>query len=128
MKKTCMLILYLLCALLCLTGCGQNAVDPDDPLLIRDFVIGDSRGEIRTVRENGETQYVIAITLPADMDFAHCAAYIALAPEAILSPDSPCLVADMGGQPILNLTWEDRDLIVEADGRSRAYLFEIGLQ
>ena len=127
MKKIYCIVLTVLCLLPCLAGCGKaNAVN-EEPL-IRNFVIGNSTAEIQTHTEDGETRYVIAITLPTDTDFKNCAANVELAPDAVLSMDSPCIVNELGGRPILNLTLEDRDLVVARGELSQTYSFQIGLE
>lgn len=80
MKKICCIVLAALCLLPCLAGCGKANAANEDPL-IRSFVIGNSTAEIQTHTEDGETHYVIAITLPTDTDFKSCAANVELAPE-----------------------------------------------
>ena len=106
MKKLCCAILAVLCILPCLAGCGKANAANEEPL-IRSFVIGNSAAEIQTHTENGETRYVIAITLPTDTDFKNCAANVELAPDASLSiDDSPCIVNELGGRLILNLALE----------------------
>lgn len=128
MKKLLCLLLALICAMLCLSGCGNGAASGDDPLLIRSFVIGSSVGEVETVRQDGETRYFIRIALPEDTDFKRCVANIELAQGAALDMSSPCIVDDLGGRPVLNLTLENRTLVVEYDGKSRSYEFKIDLQ
>lgn len=127
MKKICCVVLALLCVSPCLAGCGKaNAVN-EDPL-IRSFVIGNSTAEIQTHTEDGETHYVIAITLPTDTDFTRCAANVELAPDAVLDMNSPCIVNDLGGRPILNLTLPERDLVVTCGELSQTYSFQIELE
>lgn len=122
------MVLYsVLCILPCLAGCGKaNAVN-EDPL-IRSFVIGNSTAEIQTHTEDSETYYVIAITLPTDTDFTRCAANVELAPDAVLDMNSPCIVNDLGGRPILNLTLPERDLVVTCGEQSQTYSFQIELE
>ncbi|MGI6089770.1 MAG: hypothetical protein ACOYEL_00010 [Saccharofermentanales bacterium] len=146
MKRLCLTIAILLCALpLCACAgeksptvdtssatdaltYGETSLSSDDPLAITSFVIGESVGEARAVTENGETRYVIYITLPADTDFKRCIANIELAPGASVSLQSPCVVDDLGGRPVLNLTLDPRTLIVVNGDKERAYEFEIGLE
>lgn len=124
MRRTKTIFLALLCLLLMLAaGCGQNS----DPLAIREFIIGDSVGTVEQRGSGGDTEYVICITLPLDTDFQNCTANITLADGASVSGESPCLKADVGGRMVLDLTREPRDLIVENEGQTRAYLFDIGL-
>jgi len=127
MKKIYCIVLTVLCLLPCLAGCGKaNAVN-EEPL-IRNFVIGNSTAEIQTHAEDGETRYVIAITLPTDTDFKNCAANVELAPDAVLDMNSPCIVNELGGRPILNLTLAERDLVVTCGEQSQTYSFQVGLE
>lgn len=127
MKKICCIVLTVLCILPCLAGCGKVNAANEEPL-IRDFVIGNSTAEIQTHTEDGETRYVIAITLPTDTDFKNCAANVELAPDAVLSMDSPCIVNELGGRLILNLALEERDLVVTCGEQSQTYSFQVGLE
>lgn len=127
MKKICCIVLTVLCLLPCLAGCGKENAANEEPL-IRNFVIGNSTAEIQTHTEDGETRYVIAITLPTDTDFKNCAANVELAPDAVLSMDSPCIVNELGGRIILNLTLEDRNLVVTRGEQSQTYSFQVGLE
>ena len=128
MKKICCIVLAVLCILPCLAGCGKANAANEEPL-IRSFVIGNSAAEIQTHTENGETRYVIAITLPTDTDFKNCAANVELAPDAVLDiDDSPCIVNELGGRFILNLALEDRDLVVTRGEQSQTYSFQVGLE
>lgn len=128
MKKICCIVLTVLCLLPCLAGCGKENAANEEPL-IRNFVIGNSTAEIQTHTEDGETRYVIAITLPMDTDFKSCAANVELAPDAVLSiDDSPCIVNELGGRIILNLTLEDRNLVVTSGELSQTYSFQIELE
>ena len=127
MKKIYCIVLTVLCLLPCLAGCGKaNAVN-EEPL-IRNFVIGNSTAEIQTHTKDGETRYVIAITLPTDTDFKNCAANVELAPDAVLDMNSPCIVNELGGRPILNLTLAERDLVVTCGEQSQTYSFQVGLE
>ena len=128
MKKLCCAILAVLCILPCLAGCGKANAANEEPL-IRSFVIGNSTAEIQAHTEDGETHYVIAITLPTDTDFKNCAANVELAPDASLSiDDSPCIVNELGGRLILNLALENRDLVVTSGELSQTYSFQIELE
>ena len=127
MKKICCIVLAVLCVLPCLAGCGKVNAANEEPL-IRSFVIGNSTAEIQTHTEDSETYYVIAITLPTDTDFTRCAANVELAPDAALDMNSPCIVNDLGGRPILNLTLPERDLVVTCGEQSQTYSFQIELE
>lgn len=127
MKKICCIVLAMLCLLPCLAGCRKANAANEEPL-IRSFVIGNSTAEIQTRTEDGETRYVIAITLPTDTDFKNCAANVELAPDAVLDMDSPCIVNELGGRLILNLALENRDLVVTSGELSQTYSFQIELE
>lgn len=127
MKKICCVVLAVLCLLPCLAGCGKANTSNEEPL-VRSFVIGNSTAEIQTRTEDGETRYVIAITLPTDTDFKNCAANVELAPDAVLDMDSPCIVNELGGRLILNLALENRDLVVASGELSQTYSFQVGLE
>ena len=127
MKKICCAILAVLCILPCLAGCGKANTANEEPL-IRSFVIGNSTAEIQTRTTDDETRYVIVITLPTDTDFTQCVANVELATDAVLDMNSPCIVNDLGGRPILNLTLEDRELVVTRGEQSQTYSFQVGLE
>lgn len=123
MKRIVCLLIAALSVSLLLGGCGQNS----DPLAIREFIIGDSIGTVEQRGSGADAEYVICITLPLDTDFRNCAANITLADGASVSGESPCLRADVGGRMVLDLTLEQRDLIIENGSVSRSYGFEISL-
>ena len=123
MKRGARIIFLLLAVSLLLGGCGQNS----DPLAIREFIIGDSVGTVEQRGSGADAEYVICITLPLDTDFRNCMANITLADGASVSGESPCLKADVGGRMVLDLTLEQRDLIIENGLASRSYGFEIAL-
>lgn len=123
MKRIGRLMLLLLAVSLLLGGCGQSG----DPLAIREFIIGDSVGTVEKRGSGADAEYVICITLPLETDFQNCAANITLADGASVSGESPCLKADVGGRMVLDLTLEQRDLIIENGSSSRNYGFEIAL-
>ena len=123
MKRIARLMLLLLAASLLLGGCGQNS----DPLAIQEFIIGVSVGTVEQRGSGKDAEYVICITLPIETDFQNCTANITLADGASVNGDSPCLKADLGGRMVLDLTLEQRDLIIENGLSSRTYGFEIAL-
>ena len=123
MKRIVCLLIAALSVSLLLGGCGQNS----DPLAIREFIIGDSIGTVEQRGSGADAEYVICITLPLDTDFRNCAANITLADGASVSGESPCLRADVGGRMVLDLTLEQRDLIIANGSASRSYGFEISL-
>ena len=123
MKRIVCLLIAALSISLLLGGCGAQ----EDPLAIREFVIGNSTGTVEKRGSGKDAEYVICITLPLETDFQNCTANITLADGASVNGDSPCLKADLGGRMVLDLTLEDRDLIIENGSSSRSYGFEIGL-
>lgn len=123
MKRIAWLLMLVLSASLLLCGCGAQ----EDPLAIREFVIGNSAGTVEKRGSGKDAEYVICITLPLETDFQNCVANITLADGASINGDSPCLKADLGGRMVLDLTLEQRDLIIENGSSSRSYGFEIGL-
>lgn len=123
MKRIAWLLMLVLSASLLLCGCGAQ----EDPLAIHEFVIGNSAGAVEKRGSGKDAEYVICITLPLETDFQNCVANITLADGASINGDSPCLKADLGGRMVLDLTLEQRDLIIENGSSSRSYGFEIGL-
>lgn len=123
MKRIAWLLMLVLSASLLLCGCGAQ----EDPLAIHEFVIGNSAGTVEKRGSGKDAEYVICITLPMETDFQNCVANITLADGASINGDSPCLKADLGGRMVLDLTLEQRDLIIENGSSSRSYGFEIGL-
>lgn len=123
MKRIAWLLMLVLSASLLLCSCGAQ----EDPLAIREFVIGNSAGTVEKRGSGKDAEYVICITLPLETDFQNCVANITLADGASINGDSPCLKADLGGRMVLDLTLEQRDLIIENGSSSRSYGFEIGL-
>lgn len=125
------LIPALLLLLILLPGCGAldgvYDLSTGDPLAIREFIVNNSVGEVKRVVEGGKERYMIFITLPQDTDFKQCVANITLPPGASISGDSPCLINDLAGRPVLNLILEQRGLIVNNNGETREYDFGISL-
>ena len=135
------LLLIILAFMLMLTGCGMgDAVASDKPapegtqtaaddkLDIVSFALGEHMGTVDTETENGETRYIIRLTLPSDFDFKRAVANIELAEGASIDTASPCIVDDIGGRPVLNLTLEPRSLMVRNGNAVRSYEFDIGLE
>ena len=135
------LLPIILAVMLILTGCGMgDAVASDKPapegtqtaaddkLDIVSFALGEHMGTVDTEMENGETRYIIRLTLPSDFDFKRAVANIELAEGASIDTASPCIVDDIGGRPVLNLTLEPRSLMVRNGNAVRSYEFDIGLE
>ena len=135
------LLPIILAFMLMLTGCGRGdaiASDKpapegtqtaaDDKLDIVSFALGEHMGTVDTETENGETRYIIRLTLPSDFDFKRAVANIELAEGASIDTASPCIVDDIGGRPVLNLTLKPRSLMVRNGNAVRSYEFDIGLE
>ena len=129
-----------LAIMLILTGCGRGDTAADRPAVaeaniqaaaspdILSFALGEHMGTVDTETENGETRYIIRLTLPSDFDFKRAVANIELAEGAGIDTSSPCIVDDMGGRPVLNLTLEPRSLITLNGGARQEYEFKIELE
>lgn len=135
------LLPIILAFMLMLAGCGRgDAVASDKPapegtqtaaddkLDIVSFALGEHMGTVDTETENGETRYIIRLTLPSDFDFKRAVANIELAEGASIDTASPCIVDDIGGRPVLNLTLEPRSLITINGGTRQEYEFKIELE
>lgn len=135
------LLPIMLAFMLMLAGCGRgDAVASDKPapegtqtaaddkLDIVSFALGEHMGTVDTETENGETRYIIRLTLPSDFDFKRAVANIELTEGASIDTASPCIVDDIGGRPVLNLTLEPRSLMVRNGNAVRSYEFDIGLE
>lgn len=123
-----------------LAGCGRGNTAADEPAVaeaniqtaaspdILSFALGEHMGTVDTETENGETRYIIRLTLPSDFDFKRAVANIELAEGAGIDTSSPCIVDDMGGRPVLNLTLDPRTLITLNGGARQEYEFKIELE
>ena len=137
MKK---LLPIILAVMLALVGCGRGDTAADEPAVaeaniqtaaspdILSFALGEHMGTVDTETENGETRYIIRLTLPSDFDFKRAVANIELAEDASIDTSSPCIVDDMGGRPVLNLTLDPRTLITLNGGTRQEYEFKIELE
>lgn len=134
------LLPIILAVMLMLTGCGRGDTAADKPAVaeaniqtaaspdILSFALGEHMGTVDTETENGETRYIIRLTLPSDFDFKRAVANIELAEGAGIDTSSPCIVDDMGGRPVLNLTLDPRTLIILNGGARQEYEFKIELE
>lgn len=119
-------VLILLCLVLTLLfSCGRSR---DGPVYIKSISINGVAAEVETSKKDGKTLYVISVTLPSDTDFKRCMTNIELLPDAKVSMDNPCIVEDMGGSLVLNLTLQNRGLTVLSGDDSQFYSFKIDLQ
>lgn len=127
MKKLCIVMAVLL--VIAIVGLIITLIrNSNRSVAIKSVAIGDSIGQIETEWFKGKRQYVIVITLPDDYEFTKCIANIELPKGAAISSESPCLVDYLGGRPVLNLTLENRDLIIVNGDKSRNYGFKIDLE
>lgn len=118
--------LILLCLVMTLLfSCGRSR---DGPVYIKNISINGVAAEVETSKKDGKTLYVISVTLPSDTDFKRCMTNIELLPDAKVSMDNPCIVEDMGGSLVLNLTLQNRGLTVLSGEDSQFYSFKIDLQ
>lgn len=119
-------VLILLCLVLTLLfSCGRSR---DGPVYIKSISINGVAAEVETSKKDGKMLYVISVTLPSDTDFKRCMTNIELLPDAKVSMDNPCIVEDMGGSLVLNLTLQNRGLTVLCGDDSQFYSFKIDLQ
>lgn len=107
---------------------GASGTGEEDPLALRSVVVGDTKGETEAVEEDGETMYYIKVTMPADFPFEKTTLGLELADGAAVSDKSNCILNDLGGRLIVNLTVEDAGVIIENGGKSREYRFRIDLE
>lgn len=130
-RRTIKTLCIVLAVLLVLAVIGMIAAikrNRDGPVAIKYFAIDGHVGKVRTVREDGVRKYIIVITLPSDTEFTKCTADIELAKGAYVSKKSPCYMGETDGKPVLNLTFENRDLIIVNGDKSRNYGFRIDLE
>ena len=119
-------VLILLCLIMTLLfSCDRSR---DGPVYINSISINGVAAEVETSKKDGKTLYVISVTLPSDTDFKRCMTNIELLLDAKVSMDNPCIVEDMGGSLVLNLTLQNRGLTVLCGEDSQFYSFKIDLQ
>ena len=95
---------------------------------ITSVIIGDTEGTIEKVEEDGEERYEICATLPVDFPFEKTTLNLELSEGATLSDASNCLLTDLGGRWVVNLTVENACLVVEAGEQSRTYYFRLDVE
>ncbi|MEM1483584.1 hypothetical protein V6615_01775 [Oscillospiraceae bacterium PP1C4] len=132
------LFLLLFAVVMAFSGCAppdtqsiskniSTVIAENDPLSIRSIIVGSTQGEIVSEDTDGETIYKICLAMSTDTEFKRITANLELAEGAVLSDESNCILGDLMGRPVLNLTVEDAQLTVENDGEKRTYRFEIDL-
>ena len=138
-KKIKGAILVLVILILCVVGYGistmlpketekQAEADSQPEPEITSVIIGDTEGTIEKTEEDGKERYEICATLPVDFPFEKTTLNLELSEGATLSDASNCLLTDLGGRWVVNLTVENACLVVEAGGQSRTYYFRLDVK
>lgn len=138
-KKIKGAILVLVILILCVAGYGistmlpketerQAEADSQPEPEITSVIIGDTEGTIEKTEEDGKERYEICATLPVDFPFEKTTLNLELSEGATLSDASNCLLTDLGGRWVVNLTVENACLVVEAGGQSRTYYFRLDVK
>ena len=138
-KKIKGAILVLVILILCVAGYGistmlpketekQAEADSQPEPEITSVIIGDTEGTIEKTEEDGKERYEICATLPVDFPFEKTTLNLELSDGATLSDASNCLLTDLGGRWVVNLTVENACLVVEAGGQSRTYYFRLDVK
>ena len=78
--------------------------------------------------EYGADDYIIKAALPVDFSFEKTTLNLELADGAVVSDKSNCLLNDLGGRPVVNLTVENASLVIANDGETRTYQFQLDIQ
>lgn len=102
---------------------GEN-----DPLSIHSIIIGDTEASILHDTTDGADDYIIKAALPVDFSFEKTTLNLELADGAVVSDKSNCLLNDLGGRPVVNLTVENASLVIANDGETRTYQFQLDIQ
>ena len=134
-------VLVLVILIICVAGYGistmlpgeaekQEEADTDSQPVpeITSVIIGDTEGTIEKTEEDGKERYEICATLPVDFPFEKTTLNLELSDGATLSDASNCLLTDLGGRWVVNLTVENACLVVEAGGQSRIYYFRLDVE
>lgn len=102
---------------------GEN-----DPLAIHSIIIGDTEASILHDTTDGADDYIIKAALPVDFSFEKTTLNLELADGVVVSDKSNCLLNDLGGRPVVDLTVEKANLIIENEGNSRTYFFMLDVK
>lgn len=102
---------------------GEN-----DPLAIHSIIIGDTEASILHDTTDGADDYIIKAALPVEFSFEKTTLNLELADGAVVSDKSNCLLNDLGGRPVVDLTVEKANLIIENEGNSRTYFFMLDVR
>ena len=100
----------------------------NDPLAIHSIIIGDTEASILHNTIDGADDYIIKAALPVDFSFEKTTLNLELADGAVVSDKSNCLLNDLGGRPVVDLTVEKANLIIENEGNSRTYFFMLDVR
>ena len=100
----------------------------NDPLAIHSIIIGDTEASILHDTTDGADDYIIKAALPVDFSFEKTTLNLELADGAVVSDKSNCLLNDLGGRPVVDLTVEKANLIIENEGNSRTYFFMLDVK
>ena len=102
---------------------GEN-----DPLAIHSIIIGDTEASVLHDTTDGADDYIIKAALPVEFSFEKTTLNLELADGAVVSDKSNCLINDLGGRPVVDLTVEKANLIIENEGNSRTYFFMLDVR
>lgn len=95
---------------------------------ITSVIIGDTEGTIEQTEKDGEERYEICATLPIDFPFEKTTLNLELSDGAKVSDASNCILTDLGGRWVVNLTVEDACVVIEAGEQSRTYYFRLDVE
>lgn len=130
MKKNSLInkgmILFLIGIMLVI--CSSCEGKRDNTPYISSISINGIAGEVEVLEKDNTPEYVIHIMLPSDTDFKRCIANLELVPDARISMEDPCIVENLGGSLVLNLTIQNRGLTIIDEEESQFYSFQIELQ
>ena len=73
-------------------------------------------------------RYEICATLPIDFPFEKTTLNLELSDGAKVSDASNCILTDLGGRWVVNLTVEDACVVIEAGEQSRSYYFRLDVE
>ena len=130
-------ILVLVILILCVAAYGISTLLPKGAGKKREakarpeitsVIIGDTEGTIEKVEEDGEERYEICATLPIDFPFEKTTLNLELSDGAKVSDASNCILTDLGGRWVVNLTVEDACVVIEAGEQSRSYYFRLDVE
>ncbi|MDO4262122.1 MAG: hypothetical protein Q4C82_08585 [Eubacteriales bacterium] len=105
----------------------SGTASEDGVRLVRSAVIGDTPAELETQGEGEDAVYVIAAALPADFPFERTTLYLELEDGARISDESNCILTDLGGRWVVNLTVENAAVVVSDGEHWQEYRFRLEL-